>query len=74
MFSVEFGVFSGEIGVGSFVYYSFMSLNLLLRRPTYNSLYDLYVKKRDVLRSWEVGDGSWEGKGKSGQFGVWRCE
>ena len=38
-------MFSVEIGVGSFVYYSFMSLNLLLRRPTYNSLYDLYVYK-----------------------------
>ena len=26
-------------------YYSFMSLNLLLRHPTYSSLYDLYVYK-----------------------------
>ena len=59
------GVISLEMRVVSFDYYSFMSLNLLLRRPTYNSLYDLYVKKRDALKSWELGDGSWEGKGKS---------
>ena len=33
------------MGDGSFDYYSFMCLNLLLRRPTYSSLYDLYVYK-----------------------------
>ena len=38
-------VFSVQLGVGSFDYYSFMCLNILLRRPTYNSLYDLYVYK-----------------------------
>jgi hypothetical protein len=33
------------MGDGSFDYYTFMSLNLLLRHPTYSSLYDLYVYK-----------------------------
>ena len=52
--SGELGVGSGEMGgkrkrkrekwsVGSLDYYSFMNLNLLLRKPTYSSLYDLYV-------------------------------
>jgi hypothetical protein len=37
------GVGSLEMRVGSLDYYSFMNLNLLLRKPTYSSLYDLYV-------------------------------
>jgi hypothetical protein len=39
------------MGDGSFDYYSFMCLNLLLRRPTYNSLYDLYVYKLNATIS-----------------------
>jgi hypothetical protein len=37
------GVGSLEMRVGSLDYYSFMSLNLLLRNPAYTNLYDLYV-------------------------------
>ena len=37
--------------VGSLDYYSFMSLNLLLRHPTYSSLYDLYVYKLNATDS-----------------------
>jgi hypothetical protein len=37
--------------VWSLDYYSFMSLNLLLRHPTYSSLYDLYVYKLNATDS-----------------------
>jgi hypothetical protein len=62
--SLEFGVGSWEMGAKrekgkgkrekSLVgddYYSFMSLNLLLRHPTYSSLYDLYVYKLNATDS-----------------------
>ena len=41
--SIQLSVGSLEMRVGSLDYYSFMNLNLLLRHPTYNNLYDLYV-------------------------------
>jgi hypothetical protein len=41
--SIQLSVGSLEMRVGSLDNYSFMNLNLLLRNPTYSSLYDLYV-------------------------------